>query len=197
MVSKRDLYFNEEGVLINKLGITDNKLLQYEEAGWSLIRAVELKIEPIEGEFDFEHYKDIHKHLFGDVYEWAGKTRLVEISKGNTQFCMKNQLDSFAESIFKAIQKDIQLMKFDSVAISQTLPEILAGHFGELNALHPFRDGNGRTQKAFISQMASAVGVKINWGEMSKDELIEASIESFNYEPKLLTKLIKGSCELI
>ena len=65
----------------------------------TLIRLQELQKNPIKGNFDFKHLKDIHEYIFQDLYDWAGKERTVEIGKGNL-FCTTRCLQSYAESVF-------------------------------------------------------------------------------------------------
>lgn len=185
-----DPYTDENGVLKNKLGITNQQELDKKEADLSAFRLYELKNNPISNKFDFAHLKEIHKHLFQDVYEWAGESRTIDITKGHSVFCNRNHIDSFAAATFKEIQKDNKAMKLATGAFKNDLPAKLAKHFGEINALHPFREGNGRAQKVFIGQLAENHGLKIEWRKMDKNQLIEASKESMVREPELLTKLI-------
>lgn len=98
MPDSKYCYANSD-VLINKLGITDGSELLQAEKQLTFIRLTELQNMPIEGDFNFEHLKSIHKYIFQDLYEWAGKVRTVEIGKGNL-FCTTPCIDSFAESVF-------------------------------------------------------------------------------------------------
>ena len=85
MPDKSYCYPNTD-VLINKLGIKNAKELYEAEKRITSIEIQELSRNPLKGNFDFDHLKSIHKHIFQDIYEWAGEIRTVEIGKGNL-FC--------------------------------------------------------------------------------------------------------------
>ena len=74
-------------VLVNKLHIHDEAALQEAEALATYVNASKLEQCPLEGVFDFAHYKAIHQFLFSDLYDWAGQIRTVDISKKGTRFC--------------------------------------------------------------------------------------------------------------
>lgn len=74
--------------LINKFGIRDSAQLAEMEAAITFAKSAELEHLPIKGSFNFEHYKAIHKHLFGDIYDWAGTIRTIDISKERYSFCV-------------------------------------------------------------------------------------------------------------
>ena len=82
---EQDSYYCYPGtyVLKNKLNITDADELKSAEREITSLRTAQLMIEPMDGTLDFGYLKQIHKFLFGDIYEWAGKVRTVNISKGN------------------------------------------------------------------------------------------------------------------
>ena len=89
---------------------------------------------PVGGKLDFDHFKAVHEGLFQDVYDWAGQTRAVEISKGHSAFAPAQHIDSHAQKVFGDLAAE--------------------NHLGEINALHPFRDGNGGARRAFMDQIA-------------------------------------------
>ncbi len=95
----------------------------------------ELALHPIAGNFDLAHLQAIHKHLFGDVYEWAGELRTVDIAKGHSYFAHYAYLESSATPIFAQLTKEHFLAGLDVTAFS----ERAAYYLGEMNALHPFR----------------------------------------------------------
>ena len=100
--------------------------------------------------------------------------RLVEISKGNSQFALVAYLAQNAATIFARLVQEQHLrgMTFDAFA------QRAAYYLGELNALHPFREGNGRTQRAFLSQLAHAAGYLLHWERITADQMIDASVLS-------------------
>src|ERR1039457_3877110 len=144
----------ESGVLRNRLGITHEALLDAAEADFAAERSRELSQTPLKGKFDLAHLQAIHRHLFGDVYEWAGELRNIDIGKGGSMFAHHGHLVSAAAPIFKQPAEERNLAGLDPERFSER-----AAHYpGELNALHPFREGNGRAQREFIGHVAQANG---------------------------------------
>lgn len=123
-------------VLKNKLNITNAEKLFETEKELTIIRLQELQKNPIKGNFDFKHLKDIHEYIFQDLYDWAGKERTVEIGKGNL-FCTTRCLQSYAESVFNKYYSQCYAAKDDF----SDFVKVFAENYGDLNALHPFRDG--------------------------------------------------------
>jgi cell filamentation protein len=86
-------------VLINKLGIKDEQQLEENEAFITLVKSAELETCPLNMNFDFEHFKAVHKYLFKDLYEWAGSVRTVNFSKENTLFCPADEIEKIREKL--------------------------------------------------------------------------------------------------
>jgi cell filamentation protein len=129
----------QTGVLRNKLGITDPEALAAVEADLTFARGIWLNDHPPPGSFDLDHLRLIHRLLFGDIYDWAGELRTVLISR-TEPFCLPQYLEASAEKAFaemhdEALLRDLPRSEF---------VDRLAYHLGEVNALHPFREGNGR-----------------------------------------------------
>ena len=177
------------GVLFNLLGITDQKALDEAEADIVSARLVELAQRPVSGNFDTAHLQAIHRHLFSDIYEWAGSFRTIGISKGNSMFCMPAHLDSFGAAIFRTLHQERRL---SGLALPQFV-ERAAYFLGELNAFHPFREGNGRTQREFIRQLAATNGFEVMWSNVSADRMIEASIASFSNDLNPLIRILSDN----
>jgi len=174
--SALDAYVDvETGVLKNLLGIRDQALLEASEADLVSIRSLELAISPISGSFDLEHLRKIHWHLFRDVYAWAGELRTVDISKGDNRFAHHAFLESAARPIFERLSAENYLAGLDADAFCART----AYYLGELNALHPFREGNGRTQREFVQLLARRQGYCFVWKMASREEMLKASIASF------------------
>lgn len=131
-------------VLINNLNIKDKEILFQAEKKLTFIRIQELQQQPIIGKFDFLHLKKIHKYIFQDIYKWAGERRTVEIGKGNL-FCTTSCIQSYGESVFNKYYSQCEQHKNDR----EKFIKVLAENYADLNALHPFREGNGRTQREF------------------------------------------------
>jgi len=129
--------------------------------------------------------KAIHKYLFGDIYEWAGKTRNVNISKGN-QFCPFQNIESEMHRIGAELKKEKFLQGLDK----QLLAKRLAYYIGEINAIHPFREGNGRAQREFIKELAAKNGYMIQYDTVSELEMIEASADTFELKYQKMEELM-------
>ena len=136
-------------VLKNKLDIRDLDRLHEAERDYSSVRQAELSNMGVTGDFSFKHLCSIHKQLFQDVYSWAGKTRTVDISKG-TIFCLVQFIESQFDDLYRKLKKENFLA---DIADEKEMGKRLAFYLGELNMIHPFREGNGRTQRIFIEQM--------------------------------------------
>jgi cell filamentation protein len=122
--------------------------------------------------FDLDHLRLLHRWLFGDVYAWAGEIRTIPIIKDRSEFANPRFIESGANELFKKLRQERALR---NVAMSD-LPARLAYYFGELNALHPFREGNGRTQRLFLRQLLKARGLHLSWDQVSADEIVAVSV---------------------
>ena len=140
---------------------------------------------PIEGKLDFNYLKNIHKFIFGDIYEWAGTIRTVNIAKGNS-FCRCEFIEEQMESIMRKLEKENYLENLNI----EMLAERLAYYIEEINAIHPFREGNGRIQRMFIECLALKNGFSLDFAKISNEEMLEASVQTFNLEYKLMSKLL-------
>lgn len=167
-------YPNSE-VLINKLNITNQLELFEAETELTYIRLKELQENPIQGKYDFNHLKAIHKYIFQDIYDWAGKERIVEIGKGNL-FCTTECIQSYARSVFDKYFSQCYSTK-DSI---DAFVVAFARNYGDLNALHPFREGNGRAQREFARVVCLECGFDFDLSSSSHAEMLEASKCSFD-----------------
>ncbi len=181
--------YADSDVLINKLGITDGKLLHEAERRITALRISEILQTPVIGALDYEHLKAIHKAIFSDIYNWAGQPRTVDIAKGNV-FCLSRNLDAYAGSIFSKLKAENHLI---DISRNEIVPR-LSFYLSEINVLHPFREGNGRTQRVFIEYLAATAGYHLDFSKVTDKEMIEASALAFacKYEAmnELLSKII-------
>ena len=161
-------------VLKNKIGIRDLERLHEMERKLTMLRILELLDKPVRGAFDLKHLQAIHAYIFQDVYDWAGELRKVDIAKGN-MFCNAMFLSGQAVEIFGKLKAEDYLHGLDE----DNFAVRLAYYFSEINALHPFREGNGRSQREFIRCLALHNGYVINFVNADKDEMLEASRKSF------------------
>jgi cell filamentation protein len=176
--------YENSTVLVNKLDLREQVELDAFEAEISSARAD----EPLpEGNLDFTHYKAIHHHLFQDVYEWAGKARTVRISKGGNSFCFPENIENQASKLFGELQADSFLQGLDGSAFAGKTAHFLA----ELNAIHAFREGNGRSQLTFFILLANYAGHLIDLDKLDPQEMLDAMIASFEGDETKLANVIK------
>jgi cell filamentation protein len=154
-------------VLRNLRDIRDLHALARFEMDMTTRRVTELGHNAKPGKLNLAHLKAIHRHIFQDVYPWAGEFRTVNIARpGQFYFAFTEQILPCLNNIFSELAKD------------QTFARA-AYYMGELNAIHPFRDGNGRTQREFIRQLALKNGYSLNWSRVTREAMSEASRKSF------------------
>lgn len=162
--------------LINKFDIKDDKKLSQIEAEITFAKAVILESEEVKPPFDFEFYKSIHRFLFEDLYDWAGELRRVDISKKGTIFCSVKELEISCDACFKRLEKE----NYFKDATKKKFVEELVDFYVTTNYLHPFREGNGRTQRIFISKLIKYNGYDFNFSNINPDLLMIATIKSAN-----------------
>ncbi|MHB9094343.1 MAG: Fic/DOC family protein [Eubacteriales bacterium] len=161
-------------VLINKLDIRDDSLLKEAEALYSAQRLLELAAEPVTGKFDLQHLQRIHHYIFQDIYPFAGLIREENISKDGTPFAQSQYIVPFATDLFNKLKSENYLETTSNEVFSNRA----AYYMSEINAIHPFREGNGRATREFIRPLALYCNFKINWDSVDITELLDASIKS-------------------
>ena len=163
-------------VLRNVRNIRDIEALQEFEAKATAVRILELGARPIQGKFDRLHLQRIHKHIFQDVYPWAGQLRTVEIRKEDSfYFARTDFIKSSLDDLFTKLERKGGLHGLDARAFQSELPI----YWVEINAVHPFREGNGRAQQEFIRELAASVGHDLSWSTVSREAMYRASARSF------------------
>lgn len=177
--------YENSDVLINKLNIRDEKIFYKAERLYSSIRQSELNASPLKGDFDFNYLKAIHRYLFQDLFYWAGKVRTVAIAKAS-MFCLPQYIEGYATDIFSKLKKDNYYKNYSKEAFVDAITNLL----GDINALHPFREGNGRTQREFIRCIGLSNGYGFDWSLVSSEENIIASYESVNGDNAKLKAII-------
>lgn len=160
-------------VLINKLNIINAYKLYKTEKKDTFIKLYMLQTNPIKGSFDFSHLKAIHKYIFNDLYDWAGQVRTVDINKG-FWFCPTENIQSYADTIFSKYYPQCYAVKNNR----DDFIKILAENYGELNALHPFREGNGRAQREFARLVCMECGYDFDLSCTYHQNMLNASIIS-------------------
>ena len=153
-------------VLRNIPGIRNEATLRAYEYEQTALRLEELREKPIPGKFDLQHLKAIHAYVFQDVYEWAGQLRTVNISKGGSHFAQAQFIESAARGMERQLEKDGHLKNLEKPAFV----EKLASHYADWNSLHPFREGNGRSTRELIGQLARSAGYDLDQVRIDNDK---------------------------
>ncbi len=166
--------YSETNILKNKLNIRDEQILEQAELELSGISSS--LIEYAEPPYNLRYLQSIHAQLFGDLYEWAGQLRQIDISKGDTRFCTFTRIEIEANKLLNALQ---QHNYFQGLEPQQLIPK-LADLYCELNVIHPFREGNGRTQRIFFEHLIVYCGYGVDWSRIDSQALwVQANIEGF------------------
>ncbi|MBI5128232.1 MAG: Fic family protein [Rhodopseudomonas palustris] len=175
-------------ILKNKLDLQDADELAGFEAEVSDARSDE---EIPDGSLDFKHFKAIHHHLFQDVYDWAGQIRTVRISKDGNMFCFPENIEKQAEKLFATLKRDVWLKGLSAEEFARKSAHFLS----ELNAIHAFREGNGRTQLSFFLLLAQQADHPLNLDYFEPRAFLDAMIASFGGDEAPLAAAIKRLVE--
>ncbi len=171
-------------VLKNRLHLRDQAALDAFETLITDQRAA----EPLPaGRLGYAHYRAIHRHLFQDVFAWAGKPRTVRIAKGGSMFCYPENIDSEMRRLFGRLVADRLLRGRSARDFATGAAYMLA----ELNAIHCFREGNGRTQLTYFTLLATRAGHPPALDRMQPDTMLQAMIDSFGGDETQLAALIE------
>ena len=176
-------------VLINKFDIREERKLNEVEGVLTSARYAEWLNAPKAETFDFDHYKAIHRFLFSDLYDWAGEVRTVNISKKGTQFAPVEQIESQAAQIFERLKT----RNFFKGLSRDEFVDKIVDFYCVTNFLHPFREGNGRTQRLFLTQLIRNAGYDISFADMDTDLLMIATIQSAQGVTDLLKAIFSES----
>ena len=163
-------------VLRNIPDIHDSQRFAGFEANATTARLAELDAAPLKGQFDVAHLKAIHKYIFQDVYFWAGEFRTVNVSKGGSLFGAAPFVELALDGVLLKLSGERYLKGSDLSSFARR-----AGFYlGEINAAHPFREGNGRAQREFIRELGFEAGFVIDWSRINQHQMMAASRESFS-----------------
>ena len=182
MFSKYDVYttvqsiycYRDTDVLKNKLNIRDKDELKRAEEEYTAIKQYILLETPIKGRFTKTQLMNIHRFLFEDIFPFAGHIRREQISKGNTMFYPPNLIDKELNKVFTTIHKTNMLHETDRKKQIEHLSYIMS----ELNIIHPFREGNGRSIRELIRCMALRYGYTLDWSQVDRDTMLNAAVRS-------------------
>lgn len=161
------------GVLRNNLGLTDPLECDFAEARLSTMRVEQLTLSPLPGLYDLAHLRAFHRRVFGDFYPWAGELRRVDIGK-SALFAAWQHVELSATGVFDGLKRERYLRDLPREAFLDRF----AHYFAEVNAVHPFREGNGRAQRAFFRQLAREAGWRVGVHALDRVAFLDACEQS-------------------
>jgi len=184
-VGQDPLCYPGSTVLRNRLGLSDDQALHDAERTLSEIAAstIDFDLPP----YDLPYLQQIHRILFGDVYEWAGELRTVDISKGGTHFCNVTRIEAEAAKLFRQLAT---ANWFEGLARQQLISAV-AEFYGDLNMVHPFREGNGRAQRILFDHIIINAGYEISWWEVAEHEWAQANIDAVVCDYRAITAIFQ------
>lgn len=166
-------------VLKNLPDIRDQAALDAFEA----VSTAQRSDEPLpSGRLSVAHYRAIHRHLFQDVYAWAGKFRTVRIGKDGSAFCYPENIAREMKNVFSDLKQQNYLRGLSHENFVASAARFLA----TLNAIHPFREGNGRTQTIFLVLLADQAGHPLDLDKLVPERFLAAMVASFQADESLL-----------
>jgi cell filamentation protein len=178
--------------LINKYDIRDEDTLAQLESKITVAKSAELELEAFKDAFNEDDYRAIHRYLFSDLYDWAGEYRTVDISKKGTAFADNEKIPDLMNRCFARLKKVNYFLDLD---FNEFIDEIV-DLYCTLNHIHPFREGNGRTERVFITQLVRYNGCDINFSDIDTDQLMMATIQSANGVYDFLKDIFYKSIEV-
>lgn len=172
--------------LRNRLGIRDPDELERIEAEQTSILIAQLERTPLPGAYDLTHLRAFHRRIFGDIYTWAGELRSVAIAKDDSLFALPEHLEAYLQGVFAELTAEAHLRELPREAFLGRLTH----YHAELNAAHPFREGNGRAQRAFLGQLSRDAGYRLAWQRLERERNIDAARASHRGENSPLRELL-------
>ncbi len=154
---------------------------------FSNARARELETRPIEGNFNLEHLAAMHRHLFQDISSHAGVVRAYDLSKGETYFAQAAHIDYL---MHKELPAHLDELGKEAASPPEFTKRMAAIH-STIDYAHPFREGNGRTTRTMMGQIAKTHGYELNFQAPSREQWVEASIEAIHGDDSKKQALFK------
>ena len=173
--------------IVNYFGIKDRPRLKAIDKLISSFRTAELLASPPDMPIGFDYLKAIHSQLFGDIYPSAGMIRRSTMQK-HTEFCQPEYIESSAEALFSKLRDEKYLRGISDI---DDYINALAYYMGEMEALHPFMDGNGRTTRFFFHTLSLNAGYEIGWGSADPDHFLEANVAALDGDNQALMDVLE------
>lgn len=172
-------------VLQNLIGIQNQTLL--DEAERELTAIADADISFSEPPYDLLYFRNLHRQLFSDLYSWAGEIRSIDISKGETRFCRQERIVAEADKLFRQLANQKYFVDLEK---PELIPAI-AGLYGDLNVVHPFREGNGRAQRLLFEHIIINCGYEVSWKPITREEWLQANISAYNCDYEEMTSVFE------
>lgn len=173
-------------MLRNLADLTEASALAEREAEASTLRLAELAALRLDGIYDLRHLQEFHRFVFQDIYAWAGELRSTPLAKPGSMFALPERIESYAGEVFRQLADERHLRGLPRDRFADRLTH----YYAEINAVHPFREGNGRAQRAFLRQLALDADHSLAWEHLDSETLVLASRRSFNGDNLPLRELI-------
>jgi cell filamentation protein len=180
-------------VLRNVPGLRNARDLAAFETAKTAQRIYQITRNPVSGRFDTAHLKAIHKRVFQDVFTWAGGFRTTSLGKAEeaghppTWFTPPHLLEQESERIFRELHRANLLRGLGRIEFSRGAARLLT----DVNRLHPFREGNGRTQRLFLEALAVPAGHALYFDVVSRERMIRASVEASRGNAGMFVRLLE------
>lgn len=175
--------------LVNKLGLTEQKDLDIAES-YYVERAKSNGLSDKSEELSLAGLKSMHKEFFGKIYEWAGQFRTYQTGR-NLPFCtperIEKELGKYYQELNTSLFSHSKSVEFDNFIKST------AKFMGDLNAVYPFIDGNGRTQRETLEIIAKKSGFKLSLEHLNKEQWYQAAENAMYGDNRAFEKIIKDS----
>jgi cell filamentation protein len=174
------------GTLRNNLEMRDPAELSQAEADIVGLALRALVDEPLPGDYDLAHWQAFHRRIFGALYPWAGELRTVQIAKPNAFYARPEHIAGYARDVFAKLGEERHLIGLDR----QTFLDRLTHYHAEMYAVHPFREGNTRSLRTFLGQLAAAAGHRVDWEHLDHKQSFAANVKSLNGNNEQLRGLL-------
>ncbi len=173
-------------------GLQDADVLANHEAQASTLRLAQLAALRLEGVYDVAHLREFHRFIFQDIYSWAGELRSVPLAKPGSMFALPEHIEEYTTAVLRQLNDERYLtdLRRDEFA------ERITHYYSEINAVHPFREGNGRAQRAFLRQLALDAGHTLAWEHLDSEALIHASQRSLQGDNLPMRDLVEKVLDL-